>query len=78
MVATVILSIAVAILAEAVGVLAYTVYKMKKELTKTTSNLDSLAECTLKTLKFIKHTAGIEVVEDFDTDDISFPNNEGF
>ena len=75
MVSTVILSIAVVILAEAVGVIAYMVYKMKKELTQTTSNLDNLAKCTLK---LAKHTAGIEVVENLDTDGVSFPNNEGF
>ena len=75
MVATVILSISVVILAEAVGVLVYTVYKMKKELMEAVSNLDNLAECTLK---LAKHTAGVEVVENLDTEDISFPNNEGF
>lgn len=74
MVATIILSIAVVILAEAVGVLAYAVYKMRKQLKETISNLDNLADCTLR---LAKHTAGVEIVEG-DADTITFPNDEGF
>jgi len=75
MVATVILSIAVCILAEAVAVLAYTVYKIKKELHEAITNLDTLAGCVLHVAK---HTAGVDVLENIETDKISFPSNEGF
>ena len=74
MVATLILSIAVIILSEAVGVLAYALYKVKKELKQTIDNLDNLADCVLK---LAKHTAGVEIVE-HDGTEITFPNNEGF
>ena len=74
MVATVILSIAVCILAEAVAVLAYTVYKIKKELHEAIINLDTLAGCVLHVAK---HTAGVEIVES-DGNTITFPNDEGF
>lgn len=74
MVATLILSIAVVILAEAVGVLAYAVYKMRKQLKETISNLDNLVDCTLK---LAKHTVGVEIVGN-DADTITFPNDEGF
>ena len=80
--ATTLLSIAVCILSEAVVVLAYMVYKIKKELHEAKkelheamTNLDTLAGCVLHVAK---HTAGIDVVENIETDGISFPNNEGF
>lgn len=73
--ATILLSIAVCILSEAVVVLAYMVYKIKKELHEAITNLDTLAGCVLHVAK---HTAGIDVVENIETDGISFPNNEGF
>ena len=72
--AIIILSVAVCILAEAVAVLSYAVYKMRKELRQTIDNLDNLADCTLK---LAKHTAGVEIVESA-ADTITFPNDEGF
>lgn len=75
MVATIILSIAVCVLAEAVAVLLYTVYKIKKKLNETVHNLDTLAKCVLHVAK---HSSGIDVVESIDTSEITFPNDEGF
>ena len=75
MVATIILSIAVVILAEAVAVLSYTVYKIKKELNRTIVIMDELAGCVLKVAK---HIPGIDVVEDIENEGITFPNDEGF
>lgn len=75
MVATIILSIAVCILAEAVVVLSYTVYKIKKELNRTIFIMDELAGCVLKVAK---HIPGIDVVENIENEEITFPNDEGF
>lgn len=75
MVATIILFIAVCILAEVVAVLSYTVYKIKKELNRTIDIMDELAGCVLKVAK---HIPGINVVEDIENEGISFPNDEGF
>lgn len=74
MVAILILSIAVIILSEAVGVLAYKLYETRKELIQTIDNVDNLADCVLK---LAKHTAGVDIVE-HDGTEITFPNNEGF
>ena len=73
--ATIILSVAVCILAEAIAVLAYLIYKIKKELNEATHNLDTLAKCVLHVAK---HSSGIDVVESIDTSEITFPNDEGF
>lgn len=81
MVSTLIFALATLILSEAVCILAYTIYKMKKELVETRTNLDNLAECVLK---LARHTAGIDVVETSEDEfatDINFPkfpNSEGF
>lgn len=75
MVATIILSIAVCVLAGAVAVLSYTVYKIKKKLNRTIVIIDELAGCVLKVAK---HIPGIDVVEDIENEGITFPNDEGF
>ena len=77
MVSTIIFAISTVILAEAVGVLAYKVYKLNKELNETEDSLDNLAECVL-TLS--KNTPKVEIIGNHKSrsTDFNFPNNEGF
>lgn len=77
MASTIIFAISIVILAEAVGVLAYKVYKLNKELNETADSLDNLAECVL-TLS--KNTPKVEIIKQSanKATDFKFPNNEGF
>ena len=77
MVATIILSISVLILAEAVGFLAYKLHKVSKELEESENTLDALAECVLNLSKQIPR---VEIVGSpkMKSADFNFPNNEGF
>lgn len=77
MASTIIFAISIVILAEAVGVLAYKVYKLHKELEETAISVDNLAECVL-TLS--KNTPKVEIIKPSvnKTTDFRFPNNEGF
>lgn len=77
MVATLILSISVIILAEAVGFLAYKLHKVSKELEESENTLDTLAECVLDLSKQIPR---VEIVDNprAKSTDFNFPNNEGF
>lgn len=83
MASTIILSLAVCILFEVVAVLAYAIYKVKKELKEikqeleeTATSVDNLAECVLKLSNSIPR---IEIIEpdNIKSTDFTFPNSDG-
>ena len=61
------------IFSEAIGFLAYSVYKLRKRLKETTDNVNTLAECVLH---MAKDSPDIDVVEK--SANLNFPNSEGF
>lgn len=81
---TVIITVAAIVLVEAIGFLAYKVFKINKELQETisnlsatTTNLNGLADCVLK---LAKSSPNFDVVENSSdkSEDFNFPNSEGF
>lgn len=65
--------VATVIFSEAIGFLAYYVYRLRKILKENTENLNTLAECVLH---MAKDAPNIDVVEK--SVDFHFPNSEGF
>ena len=74
---TVLITIALVLLAEGIGLLTYKLLKMDKEIKANTDHFQSLAECFLKLTKSMPN---VDVVEDCTTQehDFDFPSKEGF